>query len=413
MIIDDFPNEPFWKIWLDEVEEKKYKVRLWFHAKHPHRLQSEFVRSRLVRTFQLSPDWGSLDLTKTMVLMLQEAMNDEPGIDKFIFASESCLPIRSLSEVIDTVYADGVTSSWINYRNSPNNGYSKQQQFDILHLEAGLPLPWVFKADQWILLSRFHCQLIFKFLDYLLLQDDQKSEQERQDGIVTTLRHHPIFTLFKRVRASDEMFFPTVLASLLPREEDSVDDHDDKQGIKSEDSARSGENDGDRLLVGMQRRRVTYCDWSAGARNPRTFNSITTSSLQPAIEEGCLFFRKIRFELVSRTVIDSWGELVYRDHWTEKEKVVDRVLEQILARDDRQWERERDDQYHHQGRSRARDRSRSRSRERGKHGGNRSSFSHHGIGAEQKRYGRLDRSDRRSTPHHNNYHHQNYRKPTP
>lgn len=120
MIVDDFPNESFWKIWLDNIEQQqaeqqaggeKYKVRLWFHAKHPHRLQSEFVRSRLVQSFQLSPDWGSVDLTKTMVLMLREAMKEEPDIEKFVFASESCLPIRSLPEVIHTVYSGKTLSN--------------------------------------------------------------------------------------------------------------------------------------------------------------------------------------------------------------------------------------------------------------------------------------------------------------
>ena len=46
-------------------------VRFFIHAKHPEKLQSKWVRDRLV-SFHLLPGWGSLVLTEVMVRMLKE-----------------------------------------------------------------------------------------------------------------------------------------------------------------------------------------------------------------------------------------------------------------------------------------------------------------------------------------------------
>jgi hypothetical protein len=47
-------------------------VRFWFHAKNPSNVRSPWVRERLVTSFQLRPEWGSIDLTKVMAHMLHE-----------------------------------------------------------------------------------------------------------------------------------------------------------------------------------------------------------------------------------------------------------------------------------------------------------------------------------------------------
>jgi hypothetical protein len=44
----------------------------------------------------------------------------------------------------------------------------------------------------------------------------------------------------------------------------------------------------------IERRRVTYCDWGDSARNPATFNQITSELITLARNEGCLFMRKVK-----------------------------------------------------------------------------------------------------------------------
>ncbi len=78
IIIDDFPNEAIWRLWLEEfnagsVERNSLpRVQFWFHAKYPDRITSAWVRSRLVTSFHYTPEWGSVEITKAMVGMLHE-----------------------------------------------------------------------------------------------------------------------------------------------------------------------------------------------------------------------------------------------------------------------------------------------------------------------------------------------------
>ena len=139
-IIDDFPNELLWRLWLDTINadnslEENPKVRMWFHAKCPEKVRSPWVKERLIRSAQFKPEWGSIEITKAMAHMLHEALFDAPHINKFCFASESCIPIRSLSDTLDILYSTNVednnntnSGSWLNYSDIPNNGYAKQLQ---------------------------------------------------------------------------------------------------------------------------------------------------------------------------------------------------------------------------------------------------------------------------------------------
>lgn len=69
IIIDDFPNELLWRLWLSN---SPFEVKIWFHAKYPHRVNSPWVKERLVKSFHLKPEWGSVEITKVMAYMLKE-----------------------------------------------------------------------------------------------------------------------------------------------------------------------------------------------------------------------------------------------------------------------------------------------------------------------------------------------------
>jgi hypothetical protein len=98
IIVDDLPHEALWRLWLEhgindlksshrnsttksteqiDVNEANLPVRIWIHAKFPDRIRSPWVRSKLVRTFQMKPDWGSVELTEVMVRMLEEVRVDQ------------------------------------------------------------------------------------------------------------------------------------------------------------------------------------------------------------------------------------------------------------------------------------------------------------------------------------------------
>ncbi|EKU19976.1 hypothetical protein NGA_2061220, partial [Nannochloropsis gaditana CCMP526] len=86
---------------------------------------------------------------------------DASDIQLFLFASESCIPIQPLDTAVKSLFpveTSGTSSrpqSWLHFTDKPNNGYSKQQQFEPL-VKAGLPSTCIWKADQWVALTRPH-----------------------------------------------------------------------------------------------------------------------------------------------------------------------------------------------------------------------------------------------------------------
>ena len=172
------------------------------------------------------PEWGSVDTTKAMMDLLEEglriggitenvgdyrrylstpsrtrtheatsgpdasvdddAVPPPPPVDRFVFVSESCLPLTTLREFEmalfgprddpedddagSVVVATGKQSSskegqspydksWIRARSTPSNGYARQLQWDAIR-ERDVPSRYVWKADQWVALTRAHAEAI-------------------------------------------------------------------------------------------------------------------------------------------------------------------------------------------------------------------------------------------------------------
>eukprot|EP01038_Epipyxis_sp_PR26KG_P013398 gene13398-17966_t len=296
IIVDSLPNELLWRIWLDEYslsnidvskhDKVKDNIRIWIHAKEPHKIQSEWVKERLVKTFHLRPEWGSLELSKVMLYMLEEAMIDSPQTSKFIFASESCIPIvpakesdtkitnysyntnNAIPNSVDYNNDDNSKISWINYTNVYNNGYAKQQQFDVL--SEVWPSGRIFKSDQWVLLSKFHATEMIQLAK--LLDNNNKTNNNNNNNN----KFKRVFIPFKNVRASDEMFIPCCL-SLLGH-------------IKLSEQ---------NLVI---KQSVTFSDWSKNGKNPETFIDLPHYDfLNSLINNNHLFFRKLKLPTINNT----------------------------------------------------------------------------------------------------------------
>lgn len=114
-------------------------------------MTSPWVRARLLPT-SFRPEWGSVEITRAEIELLKTAVDASSSTQRFLFASESCLPVLPLDAAADALF-HAEPRSWVNARATPNNGYSNQQQFDPL-LSAGLPRERIWKADQWVCLTR-------------------------------------------------------------------------------------------------------------------------------------------------------------------------------------------------------------------------------------------------------------------
>ncbi len=177
IIVDKFPHEAVWRRWLEAVP-----CHVYFHCKKPEAIESQWVRERLIASpggdiITYRPDWGSVELVRAMLALLRTALREESN-RRFCFLSESCIPAVPPGEAAGQILS--ATRSWVDVKFRPNNGYSALHQFD--PLRCG----WrVCKADQWCLLVREHAEAV-----------------SRRPGI---------WKNFKRVKASDEIFIPTLL----------------------------------------------------------------------------------------------------------------------------------------------------------------------------------------------------------
>lgn len=280
--IDELPFEAIWREW---AQRQNITISLICHAKDPSRVRSEWLLQRLMTDpprigrgndfappiyHTRRPKWGSIEITRAMLDLCYESckvgtdgdMKDPrfstnrfgfsntegealPKVDKVLFISETCLPVASLTE-------EHLNSphSIVNSRDTPNNGFSRQLQFEKMH--SLVPLKR--KADQWMMLSRAHVEAILNLLP------------------------GNFWECFADCNASDELYFPTSLALL---------------GIDDEQ---------------LEKKRITYADWSMGPKNPATF--ATAKELKTVVvearKEGCLIARK--FDGIE---LDDWKAVVY------------------------------------------------------------------------------------------------------
>ena len=87
-------HENIWKDWIEnnslhnstKIDNKnKYNVRLFIHAKHPHKIKSTWVKSKLISK-NFEPEWNSVEVIRAMVACLEEALQDTE-VEKFVFAT--------------------------------------------------------------------------------------------------------------------------------------------------------------------------------------------------------------------------------------------------------------------------------------------------------------------------------------
>jgi hypothetical protein len=152
-------------------------------------------------------------------------------------------------------------------------------------MSKSIPPQCVWKADQWMVLTRSHA-----WSTCTVVKEITESVQS----------HVQLWHAFRKVRASDEMYIPTVM-SLLGLIQPCWD---------------TSELNPD-LGKAIWNRRVTYCDWSLNLKNPETFPIERRSEFQDvrrvltiARKEGCLFARKFSMERSDEISGEEWMQMI-------------------------------------------------------------------------------------------------------
>uniref|UniRef100_A0A7S4RE95 Uncharacterized protein n=1 Tax=Ditylum brightwellii TaxID=49249 RepID=A0A7S4RE95_9STRA len=202
---------------------------------------------------------------------------------RFLFVSETCIPITTLAQVEKALFGDGdettqnshplngMNKSWLKARSTPNNGYARQKQWDCVRAQD-VPSKHIWKADQWIVLTREHAMAVCRTLPHFI--NDQRRGGRRPP------QQQELWEYFRQMTASDEIYFPTALSIL---------------GILKRPAPDTEVEEDDQFFVGPEvvRRRVTYCDWSTCAKNPASFGKKDIGDVYvQGRKEGCLIARK-------------------------------------------------------------------------------------------------------------------------
>lgn len=308
LVIDGLPFEDQWREWLRR-QDGRTEVKVWVHAKHPEKISSSWVRKRLLPT-SYRPAWGSVEITRAELELLRVAIEDPAEMQRFLFASESCLPLLPLDRAADALFATA-SKSWVKFTNVPNNGYSNQLQFQPL-ISVGVPSESVWKADQWVALTRTHA-LALLALPKLFGQE--------------------VWSLFRGVSASDEMYFPTCLAVLgelgSTTQMAAVEGNTPCEGAvpngssmssimrsggsnvppssntthQKQQSRSSSSGSSSSRCSNVINRRLTYCCWGDSPKSPETYQGLPAAVLEKGVKEGCLFIRKFKAGSVS---LEEW-----------------------------------------------------------------------------------------------------------
>jgi len=281
--IDGLPYEDIWKGWCETLassminsdeDVSEYFISFVCHAKFPQKVQSEWLRKRLLTYppkqgrgnsfmdpvyLSRTPEWGSVEITRAMLDLLQDGLkignvdnntvqyddkrfcasrylvrsppsfntaesvcNTIPSVDHFLFISESCIPVVTPLELFSKISNSNV--SWLNasHRTESDTPKNKYEDDQFAGINRRIPGQYRWKGDQWVLLSKRHASSIIGM--------DRPFKPPK----------HQLWQSFRNINASDEMFFPTALA-LLGDLRYTKDGYDTQKGrSRDEESSHGG-----------------------------------------------------------------------------------------------------------------------------------------------------------------------------
>jgi hypothetical protein len=267
LIVEDIPHEEVWREWIKQSVGSKYGVRVYIHAKFPERLASPWMKAHLIRdargdVINFKPNWGQIEVTRALLKLFEVALRDD-DVERMAYVSESCIPVTTFAAAARALWDDNPHGkSWLAAYQTPVDGYDSMMM-NAVDTKA-IPKECVYKCDTWVMLTRRHAHAV----------------------LVDLPKHAggPLWPYFSRVKVADEICLPTLLAIV--------------GAIVSPDGAAEGDQ--------VERRKVTYVDWTKGGPHPRAFAAFTADVAGQARENRAIFARK--FSATSCRV-DAWCRL--------------------------------------------------------------------------------------------------------
>ncbi|MBA3953854.1 hypothetical protein H0X48_00835 [Candidatus Dependentiae bacterium] len=217
-------------IWENYFKGKESYSSIYIHSKHSLPDTSPFKQYELPS--KKPTTWSNT--MRAQIELIKHALKD-PANSKFVFLSESTLPLCSFEDTYKAIMRHN--KSEFNYFPNPHaiNGSNPDRTRQL----KGIPLKLQMKHSQWIILNRKHTELMAKDTYYIALTDRSSCDNEHYAG--TFLAAH-------------------------------------------------------NLLKEVVKKNRTFVDWSNGGPHPYTFSNFNNqkdlSLIIKAKRTGCLFARK-------------------------------------------------------------------------------------------------------------------------
>ena len=302
IIVDRLHHEAIWRAWEGENSQTDgsasgFKVRIVIHAKHPERIDSPWIKERMI-PMTYKPEWNSPEVIRAMLGTMNEGLRD-PHCGRFVFGTESCIPLYPLDYIAEKLFEEDV--SWLNAFNKGKNNWEVESCFRSV-ASSIIPPNLVWKCiPGWIMLNRRHAAEISLLaakscshspFSEIGASSNGGSGKGENKGCLGTSDAADLVRAwgpggqyregYEGVWAPEEVFFPTllsVLGYLSPSGKDQV-----------------------------KRYSVNYARWKKlGDANPISFSSLTSSLLAEMRSEGALFARKFDADAVN---LSKWTSLV-------------------------------------------------------------------------------------------------------
>ncbi len=258
-------NQP--AIWTKYFEKRESKYSIYINPKHPSAIHTPWLKDRIIKKRVENTGWGFI--TEAYHNLLEEATQD-PNNQKFVFISESCIPLKSFDTFYNTLMSDDIRTSYVKFMNMSRYDFSERIQSQDRYKSQGKFV----KHYARMCLSRYH-------VEKLLKKD---------------------FTFFNTMHVGDEFFLtmihPEPGKDFMRDFEITYDNWEDiktktnqlKSEIKSiYNKYSNGQPMSKQNQDTIEEKRAMRADI---AKNPKTYTSITQEDIETASKKESFFWRK-------------------------------------------------------------------------------------------------------------------------
>ena len=226
-------NHP--EIWREYFQSNEGESRIFAHVAHPEKLENNsFLKEHVIDEY-LQTEWGDISLVRATLALLRAALTDS-DCTHMVLVSESCVPVRSLSDLTRSLQLDPRSRMFVrSWEDERRTNVLRAQRVEYLD---GIRKEIAHFQAQWMSLCRNDAELICN----------------------NDLTDH-----FLKCFAPDEAYFATALAVL-----------------------------GRPPLQSVANRHFTWTDWTQGGDNPGQFHEVSPELAARISDSGCFFARKFK-----------------------------------------------------------------------------------------------------------------------